>query len=249
MKTSTSTVLVLATLLVACGGEPDTTSARGLSQGSTSSTIQVEVTSDPSGARVLVAGVHQGNTPVTINVRPNTATPYRVEAVEPYGDYDLYKPFVGTLNLSESTSVSVWLDRTTDIEQASMRLQRETARQAAAEAQCRARLANTALIVENWGWSWTASRRYVTAEGRITNVSGQRIESIRALVEYFTTDGTFITSDYSYVEIRPLLAGQATPFSVMTNGNPAMARASIRFLDRSNRVLGTILRSDLGTCG
>lgn len=235
-------------LLVACG-EPESAAASRMSQGSSGSTVPVEITSDPTGARVLIGGVHQGNTPVTINVRPNTSVTYRVEATEPYADYDLYKPFTGTLNTSEPTAIVVWLDRTTAVEQASIRLQREAARQAAAEAECRRRLSGTPLIIENWRWSYTSTGRYVTAEGRITNVSGRSIDSIRALVEYFTADGTFITSDYSYVEIRPLLPGQATPFSVMTNANPAMSTASIRFLDRGSSVLGAMRRTDLGNCG
>ena len=41
---------------------------------------------------------------------------YTVEAREPY-EYNLYKPFTGTLNVTEDDAISVWLERTTAEEQ------------------------------------------------------------------------------------------------------------------------------------
>lgn len=102
-------------------------------------TIAIGVTSDPTGASVLVEGREAGRTPVTINVPVDTPTNYSVIAEEPY-EYRLFKPFSGTLTVSEPQNVSVWIERTTTEEQqAEIQAAEEAQRRRAEEAERRAR--------------------------------------------------------------------------------------------------------------
>ena len=78
-------------------------------------------------------------------------------------------------------------------------------------------------------WSWRHEHGYAIVEGQVKNVSSQSIDNIEAIVEFYTKDGTFITSDSSVIEYRPLLPGQTSPFKVYATWNPAMGTAKINF--------------------
>jgi hypothetical protein len=73
------------------------------------------------------------------------------------------------------------------------------------------------------------SQSYMTYEGQVRNVSGDSLRFVKAVVTYTAADGTFITSDNSYVEYTTLLAGQTSPFKVITRDNPAIARCAVEF--------------------
>jgi hypothetical protein len=111
------------------GSTPSTSAARAPSV----DRVRVSITSDPSGATVRVNGLTQGTTPLTVSVPVGRPTSYVVTAEEPYEDYALFKPFTGTLNVSEAENVSVWLERTTAAEQGAQRQEAEERRRAAAE--------------------------------------------------------------------------------------------------------------------
>jgi hypothetical protein len=70
---------------------------------------------------------------------------------------------------------------------------------------------------------------YNTVEGQIENISNQPIKNIEAVVTWFDKDGKFISSDSALVEYNPLLAGQTSPFKVMTRTNPEMKRFQVEF--------------------
>lgn len=93
----------------------------------------------------------------------------------------------------------------------------------------------------------TRSRSYVEAEGRVTNNTKQTLRNIQALVEYETSTGQFITSDYATIELRDLLPGQSFPISVLTNYNPVMSRARLRFRELFGATIPSISREQL-TC-
>jgi PEGA domain len=80
-------------------------------------TINVTVTSDPTGAEVIVEDVSKGFTPITLSIPQNTVTAYSVRVIEPYDDYNLYKSYDGIFNLSKDETVSVWIERTSAEEQ------------------------------------------------------------------------------------------------------------------------------------
>lgn len=90
--------------------------------------VSVTLTSDPNRARVTVSQRYVGQTPVTIQVDAGTEYKYVITPEEPYDDYDLYVPFSGTLKATESTAISIWIDRTTAEQQAQQRAEAEAAR-------------------------------------------------------------------------------------------------------------------------
>jgi len=79
------------------------------------------------------------------------------------------------------------------------------------------------------GWSWRHEHGYAITEGQVKNISSQSLDNIEAIVEFYTKDGKFITSDSSLIEYRPLLSGQTSPFKVYATWNPAMKSAKIDF--------------------
>lgn len=103
------------------------------------SEVDFTVTSDPTGARVLINGFEVGTTPGVFKVTKNKPFTYRVLAKEPY-EYNLYKPFFGGFTLEEDNAVSVWLERTSIEEQQAQITQIEEAAKKQAEAQEQARL-------------------------------------------------------------------------------------------------------------
>lgn len=77
------------------------------------------------------------------------------------------------------------------------------------------------------GWTWAYN--YATYEGQVRNLANRPLRYVKAVVTYYTADGTFITSDDSYIQYTTLLPGQVSPFKVMTRYNPAMHKAGVEF--------------------
>lgn len=91
--------------------------------------------------------------------------------------------------------------------------------------------------IEILGWKWgKSSDRFVTARGLIRNVSGHRLEYVKAVVTWKTKDGTYIIHDSNYVEYTSLLPDQKSPFEIMVNYNPLMHSASLAFSVRGKRL-------------
>lgn len=90
--------------------------------------VDVTITSDPSGASVKVNGSQRGLTPVTFSAPMGAPLEYRVEADEPFDDYDLYVPYRGTVTPTEDVAIDVWLERTSAEQQAEQRTSRAEAR-------------------------------------------------------------------------------------------------------------------------
>lgn len=84
-------------------------------------------------------------------------------------------------------------------------------------------------MLELIDWNWCETYGYVTAEGRVKNISGKNLENLRAVVTWYANDGEFITSDSGLIEYDPILADQTSPFKVIARHNPAMKKASIEF--------------------
>lgn len=209
--------------------------------------VQVTFTSDPTDSEVAINDRNVGRTPLTVPVEAGKDHKYTVVAREPYSDYNLYHFYSGTLNVTEDTAIDVWLDRTTAEQQAAAKARAAEQRAAAERERCRRQLGDVVLIIENWGWSRTAGGSYVRAEGRVTNNTSKTLRNMQALVEYETSSGQFITSDYSTIELRDLLPGQSSPFSVLTSYNPAMSQASLRFREFFGPIVPTKSREQI-TC-
>jgi hypothetical protein len=75
----------------------------------------------------------------------------------------------------------------------------------------------------------TLDEYFATVEGQVKNISGQSLDSVLVVVSWYDASGGFITSDWSFIDYQPILAGQTSPFKVMTTKNPAMKKFSINF--------------------
>ncbi|MEX2541789.1 MAG: FxLYD domain-containing protein [Trueperaceae bacterium] len=215
---------------------------------------EVRVATDPENAAVFVDGKTVGRTPTTVTVVRAQATPYRVMADEPYDDYDLYKPFEGVLNVtSERESISVWLERTTAEEQAAQRQRAEEERRRAAEAAeqrrreaeqaaQRRRIANAVFIIENWSWGRSYDNYIV--EGQVTNNTDAVIRHAKALIEFYDSAGTFLSSDWTYLDFTTLAPRQSTPFKAYADYNPLYKSARLHILV-DNRPMTTIRRQEI----
>jgi peptidoglycan hydrolase-like protein with peptidoglycan-binding domain len=53
---------------------------------------------------------------------------------------------------------------------------------------------------------------------------------VQALVSWYDANDRFITSSRSYLDLKQLLPGQTSPFSVWADYNPAMKTARLRFI-------------------
>jgi hypothetical protein len=68
------------------------------------------------------------------------------------------------------------------------------------------------------------SSSYITVHGQVKNISGEGLENVQAVIEYYDTSGNFVTSDSALIDYNPILAGQTSPFSVTTRDNPTIKR-------------------------
>lgn len=138
--------------------QSDAAAGRALETTSTQR-VNVTVTSDPPGARVTANGVPHGVTPATFETPVGLRLDYRVEAEEPYDEYDLYMPYRGSITPTEDVAIDVWLERTTAEQQAEQR----TAR---AEAKERERLAALQSELDSSSWRLYRSRDPITDADR-----------------------------------------------------------------------------------
>jgi hypothetical protein len=87
--------------------------------------VVLSLSSDPSGASVIVDNLWVGRTPLQVELTRSEEFSLRVEAREPYLEYDLYKPYRATLSLEADKNVHVWIPRTTAEEQAAQLAHRQ----------------------------------------------------------------------------------------------------------------------------
>lgn len=85
------------------------------------------------------------------------------------------------------------------------------------------------LELGDWRWGQSGAGAYALVEGQVTNVSGRPLKYVLALAEFYTGDGTFITSDNALIDYNPILPGQTSPFKVYATWNPAMQSANLSF--------------------
>jgi hypothetical protein len=79
-----------------------------------------------------------------------------------------------------------------------------------------------------WSWSYDGYN-FVEVNGQVQNIAPVKLDSVVALVCYYTKDGEFITSDQAILKYDPVMPGQTSPFQLYTPYNPLMKRATIEF--------------------
>ena len=83
------------------------------------------------------------------------------------------------------------------------------------------------LMLEDW--SFQTESNFVTAIGRVTNMTDLPMENVQVVIQFFTSDGAFVKSGDALVEFNPILSGQTSPFTVIVSGNPEIATGTISF--------------------
>lgn len=86
-----------------------------------------------------------------------------------------------------------------------------------------------ATVLELKKWSWYREYDFITVEGKVTNISGEPLENVEAVVSFSDKNGEFVSSDNALVEYKTLLPNQTTPFKVIAHDNPAIKTAHIEF--------------------
>jgi hypothetical protein len=89
---------------------------------------------------------------------------------------------------------------------------------------------NTSAPLTLTAFHWNVnSANFVEFEGQVTNNSDRAIRSLQALAEFYTSDGKFITSTSTFMDINPLMPGQTTPFKGYQSFKSEMETVKIRF--------------------
>jgi len=61
------------------------------------------------------------------------------------------------------------------------------------------------------------------------NISGEKMENVMAVGEFYDENDNFIKSAEALIEYNPILPGQSSPFSVLTTDNPVIKNGKIVF--------------------
>lgn len=202
----------------------------------------VTFTSDPTGANVYIDGQLKGKTPLTVDIKTNTDTTYLIIADEPFEDYNLYKDYRGVLNPIKPDDISVWLERTTEIEQLAQRDDKARAERAY---KC-IEVLESQLILESW--NLRREFDYAIGEGRVTNISSETLENVEAIAEFFTNQSEFVSYNSALIEYTALLPNQTSPFSVYEDYNPAMSFSVLNFKHLLGGSISMANRQDYESC-
>ena len=79
--------------------------------------------------------------------------------------------------------------------------------------------------------SWRCYKEYgfVQIDGQVTNISDASLDAVMAVGTFQTKSGTFVKSDHAMIDYQPIMAGQTSPFKVMTTDNPMIADCHVSF--------------------
>jgi hypothetical protein len=83
---------------------------------------------------------------------------------------------------------------------------------------------------------------YYKVEGQVKNLSDGPLQNVAAVVNWYDSAGNFVKSDDALIQYNPILAGQTSPFTTITTGNPEMKRYTVEFKELMG---GTIAHSDM----
>ena len=70
---------------------------------------------------------------------------------------------------------------------------------------------------------------YITVTGQVKNTSDIALDNVTAAVSYYDSGGKFVKSDTALIAYDPILAGQTSPFEVVTSDNPAITGYRVDF--------------------
>jgi hypothetical protein len=79
-------------------------------------------------------------------------------------------------------------------------------------------------------------------EGQVQNISNSPMKNVEAVANWYSNDGTFVSSDDALIQYDPILPGQTSPFRVMTRANPEMKKFTVDFKRFAGGTIDTIDR-------
>lgn len=77
----------------------------------------------------------------------------------------------------------------------------------------------------------TLDEYYCYVEGQVKNTTSEALGNVEAVVTWYDSKGGFVTTSEALIAYNPLLAGQTSPFKVMTSTNPEMKKFNVSFKD------------------
>ena len=105
-----------------------------------------------------------------------------------------------------------------------------------------------ALILGTWDWSRTSEGSHIEVRGEVKNVSAGNLKDVEAVVTFRDNSGKYISHESAILEYNPIVAGQTSPFKIISTYNPEITDAIIEFktiagdkVKSSNRV-DTVIR-------
>ena len=101
------------------------------------------------------------------------------------------------------------------------------------------------LIIEDW--RSTTEHGFVQITGEVTNNTSSSLKNVTAVATFYTAEGKFVKSSEAFISYNPILAGQTSPFKVLTSGNPAIKKVSIAFKFFLGGTISTTTRKELKT--
>ena len=183
--------------------------------------VDVNFTSDPTGALVFVNGEEVGTTPVTAKLSEGRPTPITVIAAEPFETHDLYLPFEGFITAPRPVNnISVWLDRTSAEQQAAMKAEYAAAQAERARELARSEVRAENFVITEYQAEWNAAG-VLWVSGVVRN-DGYVPAGVELRADALDADGNVVDTVHfwpaSVVNIPPGGIERAR-YPVTTNGN------------------------------
>lgn len=70
---------------------------------------------------------------------------------------------------------------------------------------------------------------YAHISGEVKNISNKPLENVSAVGLFYDKDGQLVKTDDAMIDYNPILAGQTSPFEVLTTDNPAIMKGRVEF--------------------
>ena len=70
---------------------------------------------------------------------------------------------------------------------------------------------------------------YAFVDGMVRNNTNMRLENVMAVTNWYTSEGTFISSHYASIDYNPVMPGQESPFQTIGTHNPQMSKCKLSF--------------------
>ena len=83
--------------------------------------------------------------------------------------------------------------------------------------------------LELLSWSCNQEHGHMITQGEVKNISNSPIKNVVAVGMLRQKDNTLVKSDDALIEYNPILAGQTSPFKVISTHNPAITNCNISF--------------------